>query len=62
MCEVSEETHHSAGVRQSTKSVLTLDMNLALQVASVYSAAIRYVDHSNKTGLNRKQEGSSHTS
>lgn len=34
MCKVSAETHHAAGVRQSTKSVLTLDMNLTLQVTS----------------------------
>lgn len=62
MCKVSAEPHHAAGVRQSTKSVLTPDMNLTLQVTSVYSAAILYLDHSNQTGLNRKQEGSSHTS
>ena len=42
--------------------MLTLDINLTLQVTSVYSAAILYVDHSNQTGLNWKEEGSSHTS
>lgn len=61
MCKVSAE-HHAAGVRQSTKSVLTPDINLTLQVTSVYSAAILYLDHSNQTGWNQKQEGSSHTS